>query len=302
MAYRLAIGKEPTCICLLRLEKRQGASSSRRALLDELENIIPNFLARKRLGNVQGHFVLLGGASAAILVSTKSLDNTAEIKEAIHNAVNSLLPMNERKLNCEVFGFPSSSIKKKAVESDLPIPMLVFARTCADPTDSLVILQDKLPNDVIPFITYGSHDFVFFSKCANLDAAKSTVNQLGQILGEFTQTYTMLGVPSKRHRKAEREQAGTRVQFHTALKLSTSSASDRFMRAFWALVDGPKWIEFFEDIPRENIIGYCPGWMDMIVNFRSSCVSDALDLACKIGDINDVIDTVTWPSFILEPR
>lgn len=302
MTYRLTVNREPTSICLLRLEKRQGASSSRRALLDEWERIIPDILAKKGLGTVQGHFALLGGASAAILVSTKSLDNTAEIKETIHDAVNSLLPTNAIELNCEVFSFPSSSTKKDVAGSDLPIPLLVFARTRVDPTASLMVLQDKLPNDVIPFITYGSHDFVFFSRCANLDAIRSTVNRLGQILGEFAQTYTMIGVPSKRHLRAEKEQAGTRVQFHTALKLSTSSASDRFMKTFWTLVDDPKWIEFFREIPRKNVIGYCPGWMDMTVNFRSACISDALDLACEIGDVDEVIDTVTWPSFLLDPR
>jgi hypothetical protein len=123
------------------------------------------------------------------------------------------------------------------------------------------------------------------------------VNRLANLFGKFSQTYTIVGVPSEEKRAKEKEFSSHRFFFHVAVKLGWIDSPRKFKSEVYRLTKTPRFSNVFEGLNLEEIVGYTPGRMDLSVNFRSSCVSEAFDLAHTIGDIRGVIDTVTWPNF-----
>jgi hypothetical protein len=93
-------------VCLLRLEKTEELGSSARCiLLERLGRKLEKVFPQKELGKLQDQLFVLGGASSALLVSSESLDNTAEIKETINETLNSLSEA-ARKLNSACMQVP----------------------------------------------------------------------------------------------------------------------------------------------------------------------------------------------------
>lgn len=299
MLSRLKISNKVTIICLLRLEKRQGTSSSFRAnLIRKLNEELPKTLLKENLGKLEDQFFVLGGASTAMLISGLSLNETAQVKETIINTLNSLLNKGLIELDCDIFAFPVvSTALGRQIDPNKPLPILVFMRTGVEMNRLLRISALKVCEDVSIMVGYGSHQIVCYSRCTNLSGIREKVNGLARKFGKSTETCTIVGVPYEKDKDKERQFADYRFLFHTALKLSEPSSARKLKVKIGSIVKDDKYAYLFEGLTKRDIVGYTPGRMDLTLNFKSSCVTDAFGLACALGDLEEVIDTVTWPDF-----
>jgi hypothetical protein len=298
MPEQLAIADKVTFICLLRLERKTELNAtSRSRLLERLpEEIRKNLPPRQ--GKLEEMFSSLGGASGVLLISSQSLENIAEIRETINEIVNTVVSQKSGVTESEIIAFPAVALKAN-YSSDLPIPTLTFMRTVVDTDMIHRLLGVKNVENCNQFIGYGSHSLVFYSRCANLSSIKNKVTNLARRFGRHSKTYTVIGVPSMNSRDREKELSGPPFLFHTALQTSSMTLGKRFKKEVRSITKNPRLACYFEGMKERDVIGYTPGRMDLLVNFKSTCVSDALDLACRFGDIEDVVDTVTWPDFCL---
>src|SRR4030042_5351237 len=123
------ISSELMVICLLRIEKTPKSSASgRREVLQRLGSELKEVLPKKKLGQLEEQFLVLGGASSALLISSSSLNKIAEIKRTIHTSINSVIE-ESKEIDSDLFVFPAVSVSSKSSHSELPIPLLVFMQT-----------------------------------------------------------------------------------------------------------------------------------------------------------------------------
>jgi len=288
----LQISDKITVVCLLRIEKTGKLGISVR--LNLLANLELELRRRfsKSADKLLFQFPTLGGGSAALAISTDSLDRTAEIKETINTALNSVLG-GQNYLDSEVLAFPATSLKTNVENSDLPIPILVFSRVQIPLKELRWWLRSGVLSRINVMIGFGSHNLIFLGRCCSLTDVRVMVSNITQSFRETSKTYTVVGVPPKYCRDKEIELSGPQFPFHTAIKLETVTAS--FLSEMEVLIS--KFGHLFKGLRKEDILGFTPGQMDMTVNYKASYISEAFDFVVAVGDLKDVVDTVTWIDF-----